>query len=126
MQIRQESGLVQVIRNQSDPNTGRRAQRVLVSWPQDFIPSLRNLSDVSDAERQQIRDFLDKRKQEMELQRMRLAIADLASELRRFRSQLPQLPELKPTQTGPIWRALDRLKRALGDAPVSQDPSHQE
>lgn len=111
MQIRHANGRVQLIRNRSDPETGRRQQAVLISWPASFVPSLCNLGGLTDEEQEQLRAFREVWARAIKQQQSAEALAAIASELRQFRTELPELPELMPIDTGPIWRLLAALKQ---------------
>jgi hypothetical protein len=125
MQIRQANGRIQLIRNQSNPESGRRQQVVLASWPESIMPSLRNLTGLTDEEQEQLRAFKAWRAQVIKQQQSTEALAAIATELRRFRKELPELPPLMPIDTGPIWRLLDGLKQALSSSRTYDQP-HQE
>ncbi|EKS4072491.1 hypothetical protein QB142_004534 [Salmonella enterica] len=119
MQIREQGRKIQCIRTVYDKAIGRGRQVVVATvprWSTSLMPSEDGLVNLTEAEREQLADFLAKRRADSEESTSRYTAMSAETWLITLAKAVREGQTLRPEQAEAIWQGMGEVGKALRKA----------
>lgn len=119
MQIREQGRKYQCIRTVYDKALGRGRQVVVASiprWSTSLMPSEDGLSQLTEAEREQLEAFLAERRADAEESNRRYTAMSADSWLATLAKSIKDGQQLRPEQAAAIWQGMADVAKSLRKA----------
>lgn len=119
MQIREQGRKIQCIRTVYDKAIGRGRQVVVATvprWSTSLMPSEDGLVNLTDAEREQLAEFLAKRRADSEESTNRYTAMSAETWLVTLAKAVREGQTLRPEQAEAIWQGMGEVGKALRKA----------
>lgn len=119
MQIREQGRKIQCIRTVYDKAIGRGRQVVVATvprWSTSLMPSEDGLVNLTEAEREQLAEFLAKRRAESEESNSRYTVMSADSWMATLAKAVREGQTLRPEQADAIWQSMGEVAKALRKA----------